>query len=933
MLAGEAGIGKSRMLGAILRKAAAKGFRLAKGDLTPHDREVPLASLLDLARAMRGIADFGTLGTELLDLPAPRGGDALGYRRLLVRDIADRIVGASDRPTLLAFEDLQWADELSLEVVGELARVVRDRPLLLLAAYRPEEFPADSLHREWRARLLSQRLAEEATLERLTRAETALVTTLILGTGLPAPSEVVAAVHERTNGIPLHIEELLAALEDEARTDGHAIRSAVVPNTIEDAVLARAARLSEDARAVARAGAVIGRCFTPEALAGVMDCQPADLDAAIDELVGASFLFPFSHLDRGFYDFRHQLLRDALYASVPTVELRRLHARAGEFGGQLAGTTASHASVHFERAGLHAQAYRAALTGAREAARLSSHREAFELYRRALDNRPADLDPLDNAVMFEAFAEEAAAIEDNEATHWAITTAREHYRAAARPIDAARMLASLASLYRRIGRPVQERIELVGVGLAELDDLDPGIGVDAARADLLMALAVAQFDARQLDDARMCFIAALDLVDDRGRDPYRLEAAGWLAAADVVEGRVADGLDGLDRSAGEARRKGYESIGVTAYRNAALTAIQAMDYARARTWLEEGLRYADSIEQSHCRDVMRATRAHLAWANGHWDDAVAIAEQSLADGGGGARAAVLAHWALAYVAIGRKQQERAASSLAQADRIARTAAMVDFLLPGLWGLAETALASGDAIGAIEHCEEALAVATRSGERALGVPFVVTGTRSYLGAGRPAAAVGWLERCAALLSNTELARPALDHAAGLLRLAAGSTVAARDALEAAVGGWDALGRAWEATWGRLDLGRCLARSARIAAATEVLTEARAHAAAMGADLIVGQADELLRIARGRGADDEAWRPLTFREFEVARLIADGLTNGEIAAELDIAPRTVSAHVEHILAKLGVTRRTEVAVWVARIGLAGTAGASEAALTHR
>src|SRR4029077_13278591 len=82
-------------------------------------------------------------------------------------------------------------------------------------------------------------------------------------------------------------------------------------------------------------------------------------------------------------------------------------------------------------------------------------------------------------------------------------------------------------------------------------------------------------------------------------------------------------------------------------------------------------------------------------------------------------------------------------------------------------------------------------------------------------------------------------------------------------------------------------------------------------------LLGHADDLARVARGRGAIEEAWRPLTAREFEVARLIADGLTNAEIADSLSIARKTASAHVEHILAKLGVTRRAEIAAWTATV----------------
>ncbi len=87
--------------------------------------------------------------------------------------------------------------------------------------------------------------------------------------------------------------------------------------------------------------------------------------------------------------------------------------------------------------------------------------------------------------------------------------------------------------------------------------------------------------------------------------------------------------------------------------------------------------------------------------------------------------------------------------------------------------------------------------------------------------------------------------------------------------------------------------------------------------IGSPPLLARADELAKASRGRGREQEPWRPLTVREFEVARLIAEGMTNAQIAAELSVSPKTVSAHVEHILAKLGVARRTEVAAWAAGI----------------
>lgn len=255
MLSAPAGLGKTRLIRTTIRKAEAAGLRVDGGSVAPQDRQVPLASIREMAAGMRGNDEWGTLSTDLLAIDGRHDGDALGSRRLIVRSAADAILAAIDRPTMLIFDDLHWTDELSLEVVGELARHATTRPLLLVGGYRADEFPTDTIHREWRTRLVGQRHAQEVTLTPLTVEETGVATTLILGGELPAPREVVEAVHERTNGIPLHIEELLAALDDEARTDGAKIRDAHVPDTIGDAVLARLTRLSVDARLVARAGA------------------------------------------------------------------------------------------------------------------------------------------------------------------------------------------------------------------------------------------------------------------------------------------------------------------------------------------------------------------------------------------------------------------------------------------------------------------------------------------------------------------------------------------------------------------------------------------------------------------------------------------------------------------------------------------------------
>ena len=198
------------------------------------------------------------------------------------------------------------------------------------------------------------------------------------------------------------------------------------------------------------------------------------------------------------------------------------------------------------------------------------------------------------------------------------------------------------------------------------------------------------------------------------------------------------------------------------------------------------------------------------------------------------------------------------------------------------------------------------------------PFAVTGARAMVAAGRPEAAERWVAGVAEHLESwASVARPAIDHSVGLVRLASGSTGAARDALEAAVTGWDRLGRAWETTWARVDLASCLLRSNRYAEAAGHLSTARETATRLESAPLLARIVELSEIASRHGSFDEPWRPLTAREFEVARLIAEGRTNLEIAGELGIAPKTASAHVEHILAKLGVARRAEVATWVTTV----------------
>jgi DNA-binding CsgD family transcriptional regulator len=917
LLAGEAGLGKSRLIREIEEQAEAAGFHVVQGAVAPQDRDLPAASVLDLARTMIRTAFFAGLGRDLLDMI-----DAAVLerrpRRQLVHQVVDALGAALTAPTVLSFDDLQWTDDLSLEILAELARVARDRPLLLVAAYRSDELLPGSLLRDWRARLLTQRFAEELRLEPLSLDETGALAGQIIGTGGPAHPSVVRALYGRTDGVPLHIEELLGALNVPA--DSRSILDMAIPETLEDAVLQRMAQRSPEAQAAARAGSVIGRCFVPEVLAQLMDVEPESLDAPLRELVDHHVLLQPG--ERGLYDYCHQVLRDALYAGIDERERRRLHARAAECGRNLEGASEIHASLHYERAGLRSEAFRSALPAARDAARLSLHREALVLFRRAVQNMPDEVPVGEQATILLECATEAAAIEENDLAVAMGADARARFLAAGDALGATQALYALLGIERREANPLSRRLTSIEAALGEAQGLPDGPEAEQIRGLIWIERAQAAFDGLDLEGARSALTAAEQVAAPSDDPVLAYNVASLAGMIEAVSGAQAEGLDQAGQAALDARLGGFEDVGVTAYRNAAYVAARLNDTDRARAWIDEGLRYADSIEQSHCAHVMRSTGGLVAWLDGRWDDAERFGRDSLAETGC-AQGSGMARWVLGYVALGRGDLDVARQQLELALEFGRRSEIPDFELAALWGLAELEVVGGRPSQAVELTQGGLELALASGEMGRFVPFVVTGVRARIEAGQPAGAARFAQAATNHLGGLASAAPALDHARGLVALAAGSLASARTNLEQASQGWDTVGRAWEAAWARLDLAGALRRSHRRVEAAEALLDARRRAEGLSSRPLLDRIATLDRLLRSHAVADESWRPLTVREFEVARLIAEGWTNAEIAPELNISRRTVAAHVEHVLAKLGLRRRAEIAAWVATVSPASRA----------
>ena len=254
--------------------------------------------------------------------------------------------------------------------------------------------------------------------------------------------------------------------------------------------------------------------------------------------------------------------------------------------------------------------------------------------------------------------------------------------------------------------------------MAEISGLPATPEREKLRAYLLSVRANERLFASDLAGAREDAQAARELAEALGDRETVLEAELTLARIDIVDGRYETGLrDGM-RAAREAREAGFESVGVTGYRNLAIMAARVMDHRSAQVAMAEGLQYADAIQQSHCRQMIGTTTAILDWGGGNWDAADERARHELVDRGC-RRGTIGSLDVIGLVALGRGRADEARRWLDESLEAGRRIGEAHLILTPLWGLAEVDLLAGDAECArLARCEEALALATQTGERAL-----------------------------------------------------------------------------------------------------------------------------------------------------------------------------------------------------------------------
>jgi hypothetical protein len=293
--------------------------------------------------------------------------------------------------------------------------------------------------------------------------------------------------------------------------------------------------------------------------------------------------------------------------------------------------------------------------------RLASHREAFVLLRRAVDNMPSSLSDSERARILLLFGDAHGNIDSNaDAAEWS-RRAGEIARRAGNQRVALEASFSLIEYARREGVSVTTRRDLGRSFLNEVEASPPGEARDIFRPYALYQLVYVELDASRFADARALLTEARELTESpTGQIPRWITNA--LAKLDVIDGRVAQGLAAIRAAADAERAAGAEDDSISLYRETALFAMRAMESREARLAVFDGLRFAESVEQTYCGHSLGSCEALVSWSEGSWDDALRQGGHALSDAGAGA-SRNMARWAIGYVEAGRGHRREAEEHL------------------------------------------------------------------------------------------------------------------------------------------------------------------------------------------------------------------------------------------------------------------------------
>lgn len=956
LIAGEAGIGKTRLVAEVRSRARAPELEVLEGRCFEADRALPFAPFIDLVEGWireRSSEDVtsafaGAVGAllrvvpglaeRLPAVPAPAPLDPEQEKRRIVRTILAFVARlAVVAPVVVVIEDAHWSDDPSLDLISALARNVATQRILLIITYRSDEV-THSLRRML-ADLDRERLAVELRPARLAFDDVGAMLRGLLALRGPVPGAFLAVIHGLTEGNPFFVEEVtrsLVATGDLATARGTfawtapgAIR---VPRTVEEAVRRRSDRVSTAARGTLHVAAVAGLRFDPALVREITGRREREMVRDLRELVDAQLIVEES-ADR--FAFTHALTREAVYSALLARERQAMHRSIADTIERVhASALEDHLAdlaYHFHEAGAWEKALAYGTRAGARARGLHAPREAIEQLGRAV-HAAAELRLAPSAdvlrmrgLAYETLGEFDRALEDLEAA-----------------CDRA----------RGTGDRVLEWRSRLDLGLL-------WASADYARAGALFDRALAL--ARMLDDPR----ALASSLDRMGN---------WL----VNVGRTAEGLRAHEEALAIFRTT--NDAGGVAGTLDLLGMARGIhgDVAAAVAEHREAIALLRTLGDSEA--LVSSLASHALWA------APTLAETTSSGGGtrdehageaaeaialarriGSLTGEAYAEWTAGMALAGYGELGEALAHGGRGLRIATEIGHQQWIVAAHFTVGHAYLLLLDLPAAIRHLAEGLLLARRLGSAWWSDNIAASLAAAHLRAGDVAAArdvlVGALppervprtlaERRLAL-SRAELAVTDGDPARGLQDIEDLMAAVPADsehptpALErlrsvalCALGRYDeALGAAERAERGARDRGERsllwrahLARADAYAASGEAVRAREAYAAARAAadGLAATLPDEQLRErfvrgataalpkAVGRGRDQAATAGgLTPREREVALLVAEGLSDRAIAERLVLGVRTVETHVSSILAKLGRTSRAQIAVWAVTDG---------------
>jgi DNA-binding CsgD family transcriptional regulator/tetratricopeptide (TPR) repeat protein len=909
LVAGDAGIGKTRLAAELAGRARAAGFEVLLGrSIDLVGTELPYQPFVD---ALRPLGDPWMVDES-------SGGSQLRVFEAMLALLTER---AASAPVLLVLEDLHWADTSTLDLVVFLAHNLDDRPVLLLATYRADEVSSAERVRRLTEGIRRSGSALALELGPLDRDEL----TALLATRADAPptAALVDAILARSEGNPFFAEELLAGASH-----------GQLPRGLRELLLQRVVRLDNPTSGVLRLAAAAGREVGYSLLLATAGLPEAELRDSLRQAVEHGVLV--AEPGTGSFRFRHALLAEAIYATILPGEREELHAKLADELARSGAASPAELAPHWAAAGRASEALAASVEAAREAEAVFGLAEAHAHLERALalwDSEPnaAELTGLDLAELCTRTAELAS---ETGAAQRAVELGRQAIEVVGKddPHRAALLHVRLGEYLEQTG---SEDACLAAVERAvELVPAEPPSPVRAyALGSLAGGLCVAWRHAESLPICEQ----ALALARDVGGREAEVRALTVLGSDLAYLGRGEEGVAHLRQAVQLAEEIG-DRIGLERAWTHLTDALTMLG------WLRESVRAGqEGLEMMRRYGInsplLVANQIEALVAIGGWDEADRLSAAGLRG-----ISSSFPYWLLtmrAGVEIGRGDFGDARAHLEAAGATLR-----EDHVHGLYDdyLAELALWERRWTDAEAAIDEGLARA-RPGEAAqMRVQLCAKGLRAQselaalARARRDAEAVRhWLARAEMLVADARRAAgdasPVTPNAAGWLALAEAeyervSGVARPESWFEAAAAWDRLERPPLAAYCRWREAEALvtAGASRLEASVP-LREAHVVAARIGAKPLLRELELLAERARldlaspaaspSEGESLEKTLGLTPREAEVLSLVARGYTNREIAAALVISVKTAGVHVSHILQKLGAANRLEAATIAHRL----------------